>query len=105
MGALAHLLPPRSAGASALLSAAPEADVVLGWHVGFEGLDTFGGIIDVIGSGRRHALMRFERVDRTEVPSGADFGLWLDSQWLALDKSVDDALVRDAATPMPKRHL
>lgn len=92
LAALEHLLPPRHAGAVALLSAAPHADVVLGWHAGFEGLDTFGGIIEAIGSGRRNALIHFDRIDRREVPTGDEFGTWLDERWLELDSAVDAAL-------------
>ena len=42
---LQHLLPPRPAGSAALIDGAPDADIVIGWHVGFDGLDTFGGIL------------------------------------------------------------
>ena len=92
LDALQHLLPPRRAGAESLLGAAPQADLVLAWHAGFEGLDTFSGIIDAIGSGRRRALIRFRRVDRPDIPSGAGFGPWLDDQWLSMDESVGAAL-------------
>ena len=92
LGSLKHLLPPRQAGAAALLAAAPDADVVTGWHVGFEGLDTFAGIIDAIASGRADAMIRFDRIERSQVPAGDDFGPWLDELWLGLDSAVDDAL-------------
>ena len=45
--------PPRcSAGA-------PESDVVIAWHTGFEGLDTFGGILRALAPRRAtHPLRR-----------------------------------------------
>ncbi len=92
---LRHLLPPRPAGAAALLEGAPSADVVFVWHVGFDGLDSFRGMIDAVG--RQLPPVRFvaRRVGRSEVRKGDDFVAWLDDQWLALDREVDAAL--DAA--------
>ncbi|MFM7870084.1 MAG: hypothetical protein ACKPBG_00175, partial [Actinomycetota bacterium] len=94
---LRHLLPPRPAGSLALLRGNTRADVVLGWHVGFEGLDTFGGMLRALA--RPFAPVRFvvRRVPRSEVPSvttddGAAFVTWLDDQWIALDAEVDRAL-------------
>lgn len=94
---LRHLLPPRPAGSLALLRGNQQADVVLGWHVGFEGLDTFGGILRALA--RPFPPVRFvlRRVPRAEVPSvitadGSAFVAWLDEQWVALDAEVDRAL-------------
>ena len=50
LDALRHLLPPRPGGAGALLSGAPDADVVLAWHTGFDGLDTFSGMIRALAA-------------------------------------------------------
>jgi 1-acyl-sn-glycerol-3-phosphate acyltransferase len=92
---LRHLLPPRPAGAAALLAGAPEADVVLGWHVGFDGLDTFGGIVRHLG--RTPPPVRFvtRRVPRAEVPDGDAFTAWLDHTWLELDAAVHEMLQPD----------
>ncbi len=86
--ALQHLMPPRAAGTSALLSGCPEADVVVGWHVGFDGLDTFGGILRHLSS--KPAPVRFvvHRIDRAQVPSGDGFVDWLDQTWLEADRAV-----------------
>jgi 1-acyl-sn-glycerol-3-phosphate acyltransferase len=89
---LQHLLPPRPAGAAALLEGAPEADVVLVWHVGFDGLDSFRGMIDAVGTSLPPVRFVARRVPRSEVPTGDDFVTWLDTQWLALDREVDAAL-------------
>ena len=94
---LKHLLPPRTAGAAAMLRGHPTADVVMAWHVGFEGLDTFGGILRAIE--RRVAPIRLSlrRVDRRTIPqSKVDdmeaFVQWIDSEWLRMDREVDLAL-------------
>ena len=92
LSTLGYLLPPRSAGASAILRAAPTADVVLAWHVGFEGLDTFAGVLAAIR--RKCAPVRFValRVSRVLVPDGDAFADWLDDQWLRMDDEVGTAL-------------
>lgn len=93
---LQHLLPPRPAGVAALLAGAPEADVVVAWHTGLEGMDSFGGIVRRAPplSGR---TIRYHarRISRAEVPSGDAFVRWLDDTWLQLDREVGAAL--DAA--------
>lgn len=98
---LRHLLPPRPAGGAALLAGAPDADVVILGHIGFEGLDTFGGILRVLP---RKAPVRIwlRRIPRTEIPADeAAYTAWLDDVWLRLDDEVDAALraeADDAAT-------
>ena len=94
---LKHLLPPRTAGAAAMLRGHPTADVVMAWHVGFEGLDTFGGILRAIE--RRVAPIRLSlrRVDRSSIPRPEvddmeAFVQWIDSEWLHMDREVDVAL-------------
>lgn len=97
LGPLRHLLPVRPAGAAAMLRGAPNADVVFAWHVGFEGLDTFGGILKALS--RRMEPIRFvmNRVSRSDVASPARdnmiaFTEWLDTEWHRLDREVDVAL-------------
>lgn len=92
LASLQHLLPPRPAGSAALLDGCPDADVVVAWHVGFDGLDTFGGILRHLA--RPPAPVRFHarRVPRAEVPSGDAFTTWLDEQWLLADAAVHELL-------------
>jgi 1-acyl-sn-glycerol-3-phosphate acyltransferase len=85
---LQHLLPPKPAGAQALLDAAPGASVALMWHIGFDGLDTFGRIRRRLAAGRVRAQVVFEMHDRATVPTGDEFVEWLDRQWMELDRSV-----------------
>ena len=92
LAALRHLLPPRAAGSVALIDGAPTADLVIAWHIGFDGLDTFGGILRHLA--RRPPPVQFviRRISRNTVPEGAAFTAWLDQQWLESDAAVDQQL-------------
>jgi 1-acyl-sn-glycerol-3-phosphate acyltransferase len=93
-----HLLPPRPAGAAAMLRGCPSADVVFAWHVGFEGLDTFGGILRGISSRMPPIRFHLRRVERLAVPLTSqvdtnEMTKWLDSEWMRMDHEVDEALI------------
>jgi 1-acyl-sn-glycerol-3-phosphate acyltransferase len=88
MRSLQHLLPPRPAGSAALIAGSPDADIVVGWHVGFDGLDTFGGILRHLAHKPMPVRFRARRIARAEVPSGAAFTEWLDAVWLQADSDV-----------------
>ena len=92
LGVLQHLLPPRPSGASAMMRGAPTADVVLAWHVGFEGLDTFGGILKALNRPFKPIRFVARRVPRSDIPVGDAFSQWLDDQWLRMDDEVGVAL-------------
>jgi 1-acyl-sn-glycerol-3-phosphate acyltransferase len=94
MSALQHLLPPRPAGSRALVSGAPGADIVLVWHTGFDGLDSFGGILRKLAMAPRSSRLVARRIPRSDVPDGANFEVWLDEQWLRMDTDVADELAR-----------
>ncbi len=89
---LRRLLPPRPAGSMAMLDGAPHADVVLVWHTGFDGLDSFSGMVEQLGRGLPPVRFVARRVPRHDVPSGGEFVRWLDDQWLVMDAAVDVAL-------------
>lgn len=99
LAGLRHLIPPRPAGALAMLEGAPDADVVLAWHIGFDGMDTFPGILAGVPPIFVGRTVRFvaRRVPRAEVPGGDGFTEWLDRQWLELDAEVDAALAEARA--------
>ncbi|MFZ9629612.1 MAG: 1-acyl-sn-glycerol-3-phosphate acyltransferase [Ilumatobacteraceae bacterium] len=92
LAGLRHLLPPRPSGSQALVEGCPTADVVLGWHIGFEGLDTFGGILRHLSTTPRRIEFHARRVARADVPTGPGFARWLDDQWLQMDADVDRLL-------------
>lgn len=83
-----HLLPPRPAGALALLGGCPQADVIVAWHVGFDGLDTFGGILRHLARTPTPVQFHARRIARADVPGGDAFTRWLDDQWLQSDRAV-----------------
>ncbi len=102
LAAIRHLLPPRPAGSAALLAGSPDSDVVIAWHTGFEGLDTFGGILRALGRGAPRVRFGAIRISRGDVPSTDDIpGLtaWLDDRWLAADRAVDVLLSESALNP------
>lgn len=94
VAALQHLLPVRPAGSIALLRGRPDADVVVGWHTGFDGLDTFGGILRHLAHRPAPVQFRAIRFARLSVPSAdsPDFARWLDDRWLEADRSVHTML-------------
>jgi 1-acyl-sn-glycerol-3-phosphate acyltransferase len=92
-----HLLPPRPAGAAAMLRGCPSADVVFAWHVGFEGLDTFGGILRAISSRMQPIRFHLRRVERSLIPHNSlidtnELTKWLDGEWMRMDREVGEAL-------------
>jgi 1-acyl-sn-glycerol-3-phosphate acyltransferase len=98
---LRHLLPPRPAGAAALLRGAPEADVVVAWHTGFDGTDSFGAILRRLARPLPPVRFVARRIPRAEVPADPEaFVRWLDDQWCRADAEVGAAL-RAAPDPAP----
>lgn len=94
LAGMRHLLPPRPSGAAAMARGNTQADIVLAWHTGFEGLDTFGGIYGAIARGVPPVHFAFQRHTRSSVPvvgehSNGDFTRWLDEQWMAIDEIID----------------
>ena len=85
---LQHLLPPKPAGASALLAAVPNANVITMWHSGFDGLDTFKGIVHHLARRAIRVHVKITEHHRSTVASGEAFVEWLDAQWLAMDEAV-----------------
>lgn len=104
-----HLLPPRPSGAAAMARGNPRADVVIGWHVGFEGLDTFGGIYRSLSRPLAPIHFSFMRFPRAEVPavdaeSNGSFTRWLDERWVEIDGAVDRALATRKTSTEADRH-
>lgn len=85
---LQNLLPPKPAGASALLAAVPHANIITMWHSGFDGLDTFKGIVHHLARRAVRVHVKITEHHRSTVASGEAFVDWLDQQWIAMDKAV-----------------
>jgi 1-acyl-sn-glycerol-3-phosphate acyltransferase len=90
LAGLTHLLPPRPGGLSALLDAAPEADVVVINHAGLDRYPTFAELahhvplttpLEVTASRIPRADIPDDPVARTE---------WLDGLWCDLDSWVHE---------------
>lgn len=103
LAGLQHLLPPRPAGSTALLAGAPTADVAIAWHTGFDGLDTFGGILRALGHRAAPGRFVIRRIPRAEVPTDpTDVARWLDDVWCRADAEVAAALAAPATTAHPR---
>lgn len=102
---LRNLLPPRWAGAQALLEACPEADVLLVSHTGLEGAQTLasfwrGHLIE------RELRVHTERVPAEQVPrspEGVQAFLW--EAWRRMDAWVENEgeVVEPGACPRERR--
>jgi 1-acyl-sn-glycerol-3-phosphate acyltransferase len=95
LSGLKYLIPPRPAGANALLSAVPEANVLTMWHSGFDGLDTFSGILSHLGRTKAKVHVQVEEIPRVLIPSGDAFVSWLDAKWVEMDNAVRRQLDSD----------
>ena len=85
-----HLLPPRPAGTLAMLEAAPDADVVLVGHVGFEPFGSVPEVFANIGDPRHRLRVKAWRFDRATIPTTRDEQIhWLFERWLQMDEWID----------------
>jgi 1-acyl-sn-glycerol-3-phosphate acyltransferase len=86
---LRHVLPPRRGGATALLAARPDVDVVFLAHAGFDGV----GNLNDLWNGKlvgRVIRLSFWRVASADIPrTSAGRIAWLDAQWQRLDDWVE----------------
>jgi len=87
---LRHLLPPRLGGVGALLDGAPDADVVVIAHHGFDGLRLIsdiwrGGLVKLL------VRVRITRMPRSAVPAApAARADWLYDLWQDVDDWLDE---------------
>ena len=85
---LKYLMAPKTAGVTALLSAVPNAKVVTMWHSGFDGMDSFRGIVRHLAKSALRVHVKVTEHQRATVATGEAFVAWLDDQWCAMDKAV-----------------
>lgn len=89
LSGLRHLLPPKPAGAGALLNAVPTARILTMWHTGFDGMDTFRGIVGQLGRSAVKVQVRIVEHHRSAIAVGDGFVSWLDQQWVLMDELVN----------------
>lgn len=104
LSALQGVLAPRTGGFLGILDGAPQADVLVCAHYGFDGLRRVsdiwrGGLVGRVIS------VRFTRIPAAEIPSGREERIaWLDELWLDMDAWVTardaDDVARLAGTPV-----
>jgi 1-acyl-sn-glycerol-3-phosphate acyltransferase len=85
---LEAVLPPRPGGTLGLLEAAPQADVVVCSHTGFEGAGSF---LDLWNGALLHRTVRvqFRRIPRAEIPPDREGRIaWLREEWQRVDAWV-----------------
>ncbi|ACL04875.1 phospholipid/glycerol acyltransferase [Desulfatibacillum aliphaticivorans] len=83
-----HVLPPRIGGFSAITEAAPDADIVVCVHTGFEGSANFSEFWQGALIGKT-VKVAFWRIPACEIPSGRqERRIWLFSEWMKVDEWV-----------------
>lgn len=83
-----YLLPPRPAGTLAMLEGAPDADVIMLGHVGYE---TFGSVKQILASigGDHGVVLRAWRFARNTVPTDPSAQIdWLFERWVEMDEWI-----------------
>jgi len=96
---LRRLLPPRPAGTLALLAAAPDADVVVFAHDGFEPLGSLKRLWRVLPM-TEPVRLRLVYHPRAGVPDDdAARIIWLDEQWASMDRWLVGAPARAGTGP------
>jgi 1-acyl-sn-glycerol-3-phosphate acyltransferase len=89
---LKYLMAPKTAGVTALLAAVPNAKVVTMWHAGFDGMDSFRGIVQHLAKSAVRVHVKVTEHQRATVATGEAFVAWLDEQWCAMDKAVSEII-------------
>ena len=81
-----HVLPPRIKGPTAMLTHAPDVDVIFLQQAGFEGVESFGSFWqgDLVG---RTIWVRFRRFEANTVPDEKQ-DEWLFERWAEIDEWI-----------------
>ncbi len=88
IGRLQRMAPVYPGGTRALLSGAPDADLVFVTHTGLEALRDLRDAVDLPLT--EPLRIRIRRVARQNVPTGDDFAEWLDDEWERADRELGD---------------
>ncbi len=95
------LLPPRPAGTLALLEGAPDADVIVLGHVGFEPFGTIKQILANIGN-EHGVVIRAWRFARNTIPTDPTAQIdWLYERWTEMDQWIASHHPLNAGTTAP----
>lgn len=96
--ALQHVLPPRLGGVLALLETAPDADVVVCTHTGFESVRSLGDLWSGALVGR-HVEIELWRSPANEIPRERDDRVeWIYAQWGRVDAWLESRARATEAT-------
>lgn len=99
---MATLLPPKPAGALAMLRGRPDADVVIVGHVGLEGVAELKGLRQRLPLSHP-VVIRWWVHRRADLPTTEEeLADWLGQRWLELDRWVG-ALLTDRGVIKPSR--
>ncbi len=80
----------------ALLDGAPDADLVLVTHEGFEALRQVGDALDGVPL-PEPIRVQVTRIERAAIPAGQDFARWMDDRWEEADRRSVEAGAPSAA--------
>lgn len=83
-----YLLPPRPAGTLAMFDGAPDADVIMLGHVGYE---TFGSVKQILANigGDHSVVLRAWRFARNTIPTDPSAQIdWLFERWVEMDEWI-----------------
>jgi 1-acyl-sn-glycerol-3-phosphate acyltransferase len=95
---LRNLLPPKPAGLSAAIDAAPDAGVIFVAHTGLDRMVTIGDVWRELPMDKQ-LIMRFWSVPPEEVPDGEEERVaWLYDWWARIDAWIEEN--RPAARPL-----
>ena len=92
-----HVMPPRPGGVNAFFDGAPDADVIVVGHVGFEPLASIRKLWSVLPL-TDPVEVKIWRYDRAEVPEDEEDRMaWLYERWRVMDDWIDERLRARAA--------
>jgi hypothetical protein len=92
-----HVMPPRPGGVNAFFDGAPDADVIVVGHVGFEPLASIRKLWSVLPL-TDPVDVKIWRYDRADVPEDEEDRMaWLYERWRVMDDWIDQRLVARAA--------
>lgn len=85
-----YLLPPRPAGTLAMFEGAPDADVIVLGHAGFEAFSSIKQILANVG-GEHGVVVRAWRFARNTIPTDPSAQIdWLYERWSEMDDWISD---------------